>query len=117
MQAVREATHAVRHYLGGRWDEAAGRDGRPSEPVYNPATGEVIARTPPGDAADVDRAVAAARAFPDWAATPVVERARVLFRFKMLLEERFEELAALVTLENGKDSKDARGEVCSAAGG
>jgi malonate-semialdehyde dehydrogenase (acetylating)/methylmalonate-semialdehyde dehydrogenase len=106
MQAVREATHAVRHYIGGRWDEAAGRDGRPSEPVYNPATGEVIAPTPLGDAADVDRAAAAAaRAFPGWAATPVVERARVLFRFKMLLEERFEELAALVALENGKTAR------------
>src|SRR3712207_8761566 len=59
-----------------------------------------------------DRAVAKAEeAFPDWAATPVVERARVLFRFKMLLEEHFEELRDLVTLENGKDAKDAGGEV------
>ena len=53
----------------------------------------------------------AEEAFPGWAATPVVERARVLFRFKALLEEHFEELRDLVTLENGKDAADAGGEV------
>ena len=99
----------VKNLIGGRWEE---RDGLDTEPVYDPATGEVIAETPLSTREDVDKAVgAASAAFPDWAATPVVERARVLFRFKMLLEERFEELAALVTLENGKDTKDAAGEV------
>src|SRR3712207_2971811 len=59
-----------------------------------------------------DRAVAKAEeAFKDWAATPVVQRIQVLFRYKMLLEEHFEELRDLVTLENGKDAKDAGGEV------
>ena len=89
MQA-REKAHEVRNLIGGEW---IGRDGRETEPVYDPATGEVIAETPLSTAEDVDRAVAKAReAFPDWSATPVVERARVLFRFKMLLEEHSEEL-------------------------
>lgn len=107
MQEVKQ--HEVRNYIGGEWVDG---DGRQTEPVYDPATGEVIAETPLSTAQDVDRAVKKAReAFSGWAATPVVERARVLFRFKMLLEEHFEELASLVTLENGKDKKDAAGEV------
>src|ERR687893_54089 len=99
----------VRNLIGGTWEERAGRE---TEPVYDPASGELVAETPLSTAEDVDRAVKEAEAaFPSWSATPVGERARVLFRFKALLEEHFEELTALVTLENGKDSKDAAGEV------
>ena len=108
MQA-QEKAHEVRNLIGGEW---IGRDGRETEPVYDPATGEVIAETPLSTAEDVDRAVKKAEeAFPGWSSTPVVERARVLFRFKALLEEHSEELRDLVTLENGKDAKDAGGEV------
>ena len=108
MQA-QEKAHEVRNLIGGEW---IGRDGREAEPVYDPATGEVIAETPLSTAEDVDRAVKKAEeAFPGWSSTPVVERARVLFRFKALLEEHQEELRDLVTLENGKDAKDAGGEV------
>lgn len=107
MQQVRE--HKVRNLIGGTWEEGNGGE---TEPVYNPATGEVIAETPLSTSDDLDRAVEKARAsFEEWAATPVGERARVLFRFKMLLEDSFEELRDLVTLENGKDKKDAGGEV------
>ena len=53
------AQHAVRHFIGGRWEDASAG---PTEPVYNPATGEVIAQTPLGTAGDVDRAVQAAAA-------------------------------------------------------
>jgi malonate-semialdehyde dehydrogenase (acetylating) / methylmalonate-semialdehyde dehydrogenase len=99
----------VRNLIGGAWED---RNGREIEPVYDPATGEVIAETPLSTAEDVERAVTKAQeAFPTWSATPVVERARLLFRFKALLEEHFEELRDLVTLENGKDAKDAGGEV------
>jgi malonate-semialdehyde dehydrogenase (acetylating)/methylmalonate-semialdehyde dehydrogenase len=99
----------VRNLIGGTWEE---RDGRETEPVYDPATGEVVAETPLSSREDLDRAVKAAQAaFAGWSGTPVVERTQVLFRFKALLEEHFEELTALVTLENGKDSKDAAGEV------
>ena len=108
MQA-KEKSLEVRNFIGGRWEE---KDGRDAEPVYNPATGEVVAETPLSTKEDVDRAVKQAEAaFPGWAATPVIERARVLFRFKALLEEHFEELRDLVTLENGKDARDAGGEV------
>ncbi len=99
----------VRNFVGGRWEE---RDGLKTEPVYDPATGEVIAETPLSTAEELDRAVKKAEeAFEDWAFTPVVKRTQVLFRFKTLLDEHFEELRDLVTLENGKDAKDAGGEV------
>ena len=84
MQEAREKGLEVRNLIGGSWEEGGGRD---TEPVYDPATGEVVAETPLSTVEDLDRAVREARAaFPGWAATPVVERARVLFRFKMLLE-------------------------------
>ena len=107
MQELRE--REVKNFIGGEWEEANGRE---TEPVYDPATGEVVAETPLSTAEDLDRAVQKAQeAFSGWAATPVTERARLLFRFKMLLEENFDELRDLVTLENGKDKKDAGGEV------
>jgi len=72
----------------------------------------VIAETPLSTKEDVDRAVkAAAAAFEGWSKTPVTQRVQVLFRYKMLLEEHFEELRDLVTLENGKDARDAGREV------
>src|SRR3712207_3668648 len=108
MQAQEKALE-VRNLIGGEWE---GRNGRESEPVYDPATGEVIAETPLSTREDVDRAVKAAEAaFPEWSATPVVQRTQVLFQYKMLLEDHFEELRDLVTLENGKDARDAGGEV------
>ncbi len=106
---AKETSLEVRNFIGGRWEE---KDGRDTEPVYDPATGEVVAQTPLSTKDDVDRAVKRAEeAFPSWAATPVVERARILFRFKALLEDHFGELRDLVTLENGKDAADAGGEV------
>ncbi len=93
--AVTTELKTIGHWIGGR--ALAGKSGR-TGPVYNPATGEVIAHTPLSTSEVLHRAVQKAQeAFPDWAATPVVERARVLFRFKMLLEEHFEELRDLVT--------------------
>ena len=106
---VSEKSYEVRNLIGGSWENGNGRE---TEPVYDPATGKVIGETPLSTKEDVDRAVKAARAaFPGWSATPVIERTRLFFRYKMLLEEHFEELRDLVTLENGKDAKDAGGEV------
>ncbi len=106
MQKTRKEVH---NFVGGEWVDGNSRD---TEPVYDPATGEVIAETPLSTREDVDRAVeAAASAFPAWSKTPVVRRVQILFRYKMLLDEHFEELRDLVTLENGKDAKDAGGEV------
>jgi malonate-semialdehyde dehydrogenase (acetylating)/methylmalonate-semialdehyde dehydrogenase len=80
--------------------------------VHNPATGEVIARTPLSTGADLDAAVAAAaKAFPVWRDTPPVVRARAMFRFRDLLEQRFEEIAATVTREHGKTLDEARGSL------
>jgi len=99
----------LRNFIGGRWVESGARE---FLDVYNPARGEVIARTPLSNAADVDAAVAAARkAFPAWRDTPPVARARVLFKFKNILEEHFEEIARLVTTEHGKTLEESRGSV------
>jgi malonate-semialdehyde dehydrogenase (acetylating)/methylmalonate-semialdehyde dehydrogenase len=94
---------------GGKWIEPkAARFGE----VFNPSTGQVIARVPLCDAKQTGEVVeAAAAALPDWAETPVIERARVMFRFRALLEKNFEELAALVTREHGKTLAEARAEV------
>ena len=80
--------------------------------VLDPATGDVLARVPLSGAGDVDRvARAAQQAWPEWADTPVPERARAMFRLQALCEQHFEELSELVTLENGKGIDEARGEV------
>jgi malonate-semialdehyde dehydrogenase (acetylating)/methylmalonate-semialdehyde dehydrogenase len=99
----------LRNFLGGRWIESRTRD---FLDVYNPARGEVIARTPLSTGEDVDAAVAAAKkAFPAWRDTPPVTRARAFFKFKALLEEHFEELARIVTTEHGKTLDESRGSV------
>jgi len=83
-----------------------------TSPVHNPSTGDIIAEVPMCGADVVDQAVQAAdRAFHDWWQTPPVERARVMFRYKMLLEENFEDLARSVTREHGKTLTEARGDV------
>src|ERR671933_2665796 len=99
----------VPSFIGGAF-----RDSRSDrvDPIPDPATGETLAELPyssPEDVADAVRA--AARAFPDWADTPVPDRAGVMFRLKQLLEEHFEELSQLVVRENGKTIAEARGEV------
>lgn len=80
--------------------------------VHNPSTGEIIAEVPMCGEEEVDAAVAAAaRAFPGWMETPPIERARVLFRYKALLEEHFEEISRLITREHGKTLTEARGDL------
>ncbi len=80
--------------------------------VTNPANGEVLAHLPLSTAAEVDDTVASARqAFAVWGQTPVVERARVLFRFKQELEDHRRELIELIVLDNGKTLAEAAGEV------
>lgn len=83
-----------------------------SLPVFNPSTGEQIAAVPAVGADAVDAAVrAAVEALPDWSAAPPGERAAVLFRFRAMLEDRFEELARGICLEHGKTFTEARGEM------
>ncbi len=80
--------------------------------VTNPATGEVVRHVPLGNAADVDAAVqAAAAALPGWRAQPPLRRARILMRFRDLMEAHKPELAKIITQEHGKTLTDAAGEV------
>jgi malonate-semialdehyde dehydrogenase (acetylating)/methylmalonate-semialdehyde dehydrogenase len=99
----------ITHWIAGRRvDGAAGRTGE----VFNPATGEVTGLVRLADAAIVDAAVNAARtAWPAWAETSVLNRARVMFRFKELLDRHHDELARIITREHGKVVSDAKGEV------
>ncbi|MCY7675966.1 CoA-acylating methylmalonate-semialdehyde dehydrogenase [Bacillus safensis] len=99
----------VKNYIGGEWLESVSSQ---TESVFNPATGKVIAEVPLSTKEDVDRAVQAANeAFQTWSKTAVPRRARVLFKYQQLLVENWDELAELVTLENGKSLTEARGEV------
>ena len=97
------------HWIAGR--SVPGDSGRRSE-VFNPSLGEVAAHVALASEAEVDAAVRAARsAFPIWAATPALKRARVMFRFKEIIESRRAELAKLIASEHGKLVSDAAGEV------
>ncbi len=98
----------LEHWIGGR--AVAGTSGRFGE-VFHPASGQVQARVPLATDAEVDAAVqAAAKAFPAWSAQPPLRRARVLFRFREIFEQRLDEVAACLTREHGKVNSDARGE-------
>lgn len=99
----------VRDFVDGSWRTSSSEAGTE---VLNPATGEVIARSPAGTAADVATAVnAASAAFPAWRATPPEERIQFLFRLKVLLEEHFDEIARITTIENGKTLNEAKAEL------
>jgi malonate-semialdehyde dehydrogenase (acetylating)/methylmalonate-semialdehyde dehydrogenase len=97
------------HYINGAAVAGAGSD---YLPVFNPATGAHAANLSVATAGEMEAAITAARAaFPAWAATPPLRRARVMFKFKELLERHAVELAALITAEHGKVASDALGEV------
>ena len=103
-------TQTVQMRIGSQWISSGNHE--TTTAVYNPSTGQSIAQTPVGCAADVDSAVAAAiTALPSWAETPPVERARVMFQYRQLIETHFDELARLVTREHGKTYDEARAEV------
>ena len=99
----------IPHFIDGA--RVLGKSGRYGD-VFNPATGEVGARVALATVAEVDTAVKSVEAaFPKWAATPPIQRARVMFRFKQLVEERMDELAAIITAEHGKTIVDAKGSI------
>jgi len=96
-------------HLGGEWTTFAGA---PRSPVFNPSLGKIIGELPLGGAAEVDAAVRAAHAaFPAWADTPVVERARVMFKYRTLIERDFDAIARLICKEHGKTCGEARGDL------
>ncbi|HVG82094.1 MAG TPA: CoA-acylating methylmalonate-semialdehyde dehydrogenase [Methylomirabilota bacterium] len=99
----------LHHYVNGR--RVTPKGGRFGD-VFNPATGEVSGKVPLASAAEVGEAVAAAKAaFPGWAKVTPMQRARVMFRFKALIEANMDKLAELVTSEHGKVLSDAKGSV------
>jgi malonate-semialdehyde dehydrogenase (acetylating)/methylmalonate-semialdehyde dehydrogenase len=103
---------AVRNYLNGAFVASE----LPTLDVYDPSEGRVISRVPLSSPREVDAAVASARAaFPAWSATPIKERVQVFYRYKALLERHIDELAALITEENGKIPGEARAEVLKSA--
>ena len=86
--------------------------GSRTTPIYNPATGEIAREVQVADQAAVDRAVTvAAEAYPAWRQIPPVKRARIMFRFKELLEKNEDRIVSLITEEHGKVLDDARGEL------
>jgi len=98
----------VHHWISG--SAVAGTSGRFSD-VFHPASGRVQSHVPLATDAEVDAAVAAAaEAFPAWAAFPPLRRARVMFRFREIFEDRIDEVAALINREHGKVFSDAKGE-------
>ena len=103
------STPAIGHFVGGA--AHAGASVR-FQSVFNPATGSVSGRVALASAADVDLAVAAAHAaFPAWADTPPIRRARVMFKFLELVNLHKDKLAHMITAEHGKVFTDAQGEV------
>ncbi|OAJ60116.1 methylmalonate-semialdehyde dehydrogenase (acylating) [Paraburkholderia ginsengiterrae] len=97
------------HFIDGQ--RAVGASGQFVD-VYDPAPGRVTAHVPVANAAEVAAAVAAAKAaFPAWSETSPLTRARLIFKFKELLEAHSDELAELITRDHGKLFSDAKGEV------
>ena len=104
--------YAVPHFINGStWSEAATQH----HDIYNPALGEIIGKVGFASPSTCDKAVAAAKkAWPAWADTPPIKRARVLFKFRELLEKYQLDLARIVTREHGKTLEDAQGSIARA---
>ncbi len=101
--------NTIGHYINGK--HVVGNSSRQGD-VYNPATGKVSAKLSMASAAETLAAIDAAQvAFPAWSATPALRRARIMFKFKALLDEYANDLAKAISLEHGKTISDARGEV------
>ena len=100
----------IPNLIGSRWQEPD--SGVSTLPVFNPATGEVIDQVPLSGSAEVGAAVTAAtEAFTKWSRTSVMERVRLMFAYKAILEQHIEDLAAIITRHHGKTLDEARGEV------
>lgn len=109
MSLLAKQTERVKNFINGEWVESgSGRE----EEVFNPATGEIIAYVPLSGKEELDAAVrAAGEAYTSWKKVAVPRRARYFFDYQQLLLKHAEELAQLITLENGKSLEEARGEV------
>src|SRR5258708_3363135 len=109
MIATEIAVRRLKFFSRGQWEDASDRA---FHPIMNPATGQAIAEVPYATAEDVDRmARAAYEAFLKWREVPVVDRVQVLYRYKTLLEKNADDVARILTTENGKTIDDARASV------
>ena len=98
----------VQNYIGGTFES----NGQNKMDVHSPISGALISTMPLSTGSDLDKAVQAAEAaYPSWSETPVKERVQVFFRYKKLMEEHIQELAELVSAENGKTLAEATAEV------
>ncbi len=108
MNNDKSVTHTIGHLIDGQIVNDTVR----TQPVFNPATGQVSGHVALASKATVEQAIASAeKAFPDWRNTPPLKRARVMSRLKVLLEEHADEIAQLITAEHGKVLSDAHGEI------
>jgi malonate-semialdehyde dehydrogenase (acetylating)/methylmalonate-semialdehyde dehydrogenase len=102
-------SYTINHFINNA--SVAGKKDR-LHPLHNPATDEVIGQVAYADSQQMEQVIAAAKAaFPGWSAIPAARRARILFKYKELLEKHLDELAALVTAEHGKTLNDAKGSI------
>ena len=100
------------NYINGEWVAANATE---FLDVKNPATAELLAQVPMDTAVDMNRAAeVAAAAFPAWRATPAGERIQYLFKLKQVLEDNFDEIAKIITVECGKTFKESQGEMVRA---
>lgn len=103
----------LRHFIGGK--KVSGKSGRFGD-VYDPSTGLVASRVPYASKSEMESAIAdAAAAFPAWAAASPIARARVMFKYKALLEAHADEIAGLISSEHGKVHADAKGSLIRGA--
>jgi malonate-semialdehyde dehydrogenase (acetylating)/methylmalonate-semialdehyde dehydrogenase len=109
MSTVQAHTTQLPNHIGGQWRNSTATE---FLKVVNPASNELLAEVPVSPEREVAEAIeAAAAAFPEWRRTPPEERIQYLFKMKQLLEENLEELARLITLENGKTIGESRAEM------
>src|ERR1700693_1632277 len=102
-------TLRLTNYINGQWTDSRASEWRDAS---NPAPGEPLPHPPPPDAAEVNQAVeAAAAAFPEWRRTPPEDRIQPLFKLKMLLEDHMDDIARIITQENGKTFTEAKAEM------
>ncbi|HYW80955.1 MAG TPA: aldehyde dehydrogenase family protein, partial [Thermoguttaceae bacterium] len=103
------STPTLTNYVAGKWIAPESFE---TLPIENPSTTDVIAKVPLSTHAEIDRAVAAAKAaFAEWSDTPVSRRCEFLFELHRLLRQNSESLTRLITEENGKSLPDSRAEV------
>jgi len=107
MTAISSST--IHNFIGGRWVRSTSL---PGLELANPATGEPLGQTPSGSLEEIDAAVQAAHlALASWRSSPAVDRVQYLFKLKALLEAHIDELASLITIENGKTLAESRAEL------